>query len=518
MHLNYHFLKFLCPELQQELKGYTLLECFSQNKDELVMSFSEGNRSLYLRANLSPANTCLSFPEDYKRSKKNSVDLFGDAIGQTVDSIEVLPFERAFQMTFVSGKTFLFKLHGNRSNILYYHAYQEQPNLIFRNELKEDQNLLIDQLKNPLELTFSRFQELNGNAASFLPTLGKIPRSWLKKQGYIDSEIDEKWDLMQKLLDMLDAPLYHIVKEDDNYSLSMLPSDHSVFTTSSAITASNEYFKYAIVHQAFEKEKNGLVKNLEEQKRKTAAYLKKTREKLEALQNSASPSQTADVIMANLHQIPEGATEVELFDFYQNKNILLQLKKGVTPQKQAENLYRKSKNRKLELDQLNKNLSEKETFNEELDLLLLELESIEDFKALREFTKNQQISRIPKKQQENLPFKRFEYDGFEVLVGKSAKANDEMLRHFSWKDDLWLHAKDVSGSHVIIKFKAGHNIPKSIIERAAELAAFYSKNRNESLAPVIYTPCKYVRKVKGSAPGAVMVDKESVLMVVPKGP
>ena len=113
---------------------------------------------------------------------------------------------------------------------------------------------------------------------------------------------------------------------------------------------------------------------------------------------------------------------------------------------------------------------------------------------------------------------KLKQEGFEVLVGKSAKGNDEMLRNYAWKEDLWLHAKDVSGSHVLIKFKSGITFPKSVIERAAELAAYYSKNKNESLAAVIYTPSKYVRKVKGSAPGSVMVSKEDILLIPPKGP
>jgi len=518
MHLNYHFLKFLCPELHKKLKDFSLMECFSQNKDELVLGFTSVDSSMYIRANLSPANTCLSFPDDYKRSKRNSVDLFSHCIGQKVASIEVLPFERAFTLTFHSGNILLFKMHGNRSNILYYHSINELPSVIFRNELIEDNNLYINDLKNPLELTFSRFEKLEGNAASFLPTLGKIPRGWLKQQGYIDASLNRKWELMQEILDMLDTPLYSIIKDNDHYNLNLLPSENSVYATSEPIEAANEYFKYAIVHQAFDKEKNGLIKNLEDQKKKTSAYIKKTREKLEALQQSAAPSQTADIIMANLHQIPQGASEVELFDFYQNKNISIKMKKGVSPQKFAENLYRKSKNRKIELEQLGKNLSEKETYILELEAMLEDLRNLEDFKALREFAKHHHLAKDTKIQQENLPFKRFEHDGFELLVGKSAKANDEMLRYFSWKDDLWLHAKDVSGSHVIIKHKAGQTIPKATIERAAELAAYYSKNKNESLAPVIYTPCKYVRKVKGSAPGAVMVDRESVLMVSPKGP
>ncbi|WP_317172715.1 NFACT RNA binding domain-containing protein [Echinicola salinicaeni] len=494
------------------------MECFSQNKDEMVLGFAAEDYSLYIRANLSPSVTCLSFPEDYKRSKKNSVDLFPDIIGEKVTKVHPLAYERAMLINFESGKALLFKLHGNRSNIILYKDPTLPPSSVFRNELKEDQALLIKDLENPLDLSHEHFILLEGKAAAFLPTLGKIPRAWLKSKGYITAGIEEKWKLMQEVMDMLETPLFSITKENTQYALSLLPENNSIFSSIDPIEAANEYFRHAVVFQAFDREKKQISKTLEDQKKKTASYIKKTRTKLQDLEGSASPSQLADIIMANLHQIPLGTTEVELFDFYQNKNITVKIKKGSSPQKQAENLYRKSKNRKIELEQLHSNLSEKELLFLELEELLNELNEIQDFKSLRDFAKSNQINQKSQEQSVNLPFKRLELEGFEVLIGKSAKANDQMLRYYSWKDDLWLHAKDVSGSHVIIKFKSGQTIPKSTIERAAELAAFYSKNKNESLAPVIYTPCKYVRKVKGSPAGAVMVDKEKVIMVSPKGP
>jgi predicted ribosome quality control (RQC) complex YloA/Tae2 family protein len=70
---------------------------------------------------------------------------------------------------------------------------------------------------------------------------------------------------------------------------------------------------------------------------------------------------------------------------------------------------------------------------------------------------------------------------------------------------------------VVIKNQSGKKFPAPVIERAAELAAFYSKRKNDSLCPVIYTPKKFVRKPKGLPEGAVMVDKEDVVMVVAKG-
>ncbi|UCS95613.1 DUF814 domain-containing protein [Echinicola marina] len=518
MHLNYHFLKFLCPTLEQKLKGLDLLECFSQNKDEMVLGFAENDHSLYIRANLSPSVTCLSFPEDYKRSRKNSVDLFPDIIGEKVTKVQPLPHERAMLIHFDSDKVLLFKLHGSRSNILFYQDPKQSPSSIFRNELKEDQNLLIKNLEVQLDLSHEQFIALEGKAAAYLPTLGKIPRAWLKSNGYIGADMDKKWSLMQEVMDMLDTPLFSIIKENEQYSLSLLPEENSIFSSADPIEAANEYFRYAVVYQAFEREKTQITRTIDDLKKKTASYIKKTRSKLQELEESTAPSQLADIIMANLHQIPAGSTEIELFDFYQNQNITIKLKKGSSPQKQAENLYRKSKNRKIELEQLHKNLSEKELLFLELEELLAELNEIQDFKTLRDFAKHNQINQKKQEQSTNLPFKRLEIDDFEILIGKSAKANDQLLRYYSWKDDLWLHAKDVSGSHVIIKYKSGQTIPKSTIERAAELAAFYSKNKNESLAPVMYTPCKYVRKVKGSPAGAVMVDKEKVIMVSPKGP
>jgi len=93
-----------------------------------------------------------------------------------------------------------------------------------------------------------------------------------------------------------------------------------------------------------------------------------------------------------------------------------------------------------------------------------------------------------------------------------------MLRHHSWKDDLWLHAKDVAGSHVLIKQQAGKHVPPSVKEKAASLAAFYSKRKTDTLCPVIITARKYVRKSKDMVAGQVIVEKEEVILVEPQGP
>ena len=115
-----------------------------------------------------------------------------------------------------------------------------------------------------------------------------------------------------------------------------------------------------------------------------------------------------------------------------------------------------------------------------------------------------------------MPYHEFEYHGFKIWVGKNAVSNDQLTFKHSYKEDLWLHVRDVAGSHVIIKYQSGKPFPKNVIERAAQLAAYNSKRKNDSLCPVAYTPRKYVRKRKGDPAGAVIVEREEVIMVEPK--
>ncbi|MEX0882539.1 MAG: NFACT RNA binding domain-containing protein, partial [Cyclobacteriaceae bacterium] len=404
---------------------------------------------------LLPSNTCISFPENFKRSKKNNIDLFTELIGKKVDSVHLLSFERAFYLRFDSGQALLFKMHGSRSNILFFQNPGKYPDTVFRKELSDDLNIEINDLDNPLDLSERKFLELEGNASKFLPTLGKLPRAWLKEKGYLNADLSEKYILIKSVLALVESPLFSVIKDADKYFLTLLPVDTPLETTTDPIHAANLYYRHAVVTSAFEGLKTKTLKALSNQKQKTLNYIEKTREKLNSMENETPPNQVADLIMANLHQIPKGVENVVLFDFYRNENREIYLKRGITPQKQAEILYRKSKNRKIEVEKLLTNLAQKEGLLGEIEFQYEEIQNIDDFKTLTKTIKSENISYGKKENLPQPPFKKFEFEGFDILVGKSAKDNDELLRRYSWKDDLWLHAKDVSGSHVIIKQSSG---------------------------------------------------------------
>ena len=118
------------------------------------------------------------------------------------------------------------------------------------------------------------------------------------------------------------------------------------------------------------------------------------------------------------------------------------------------------------------------------------------------------------------PFRSFDLDDmWFVLVGRNNQENDELTFHASSPSDLWFHAQHVAGSHVILKSRGNPGAPPaSIIEATASIAAHFSKAKHNSLAPVIYTTRKYVRKFRGARPGQVVCEREKMVMVEPRLP
>ncbi|BFU93923.1 MAG: conserved protein of unknown function [Nitrospira sp.] len=116
--------------------------------------------------------------------------------------------------------------------------------------------------------------------------------------------------------------------------------------------------------------------------------------------------------------------------------------------------------------------------------------------------------------QRRRPFRRFiSTDGLPILVGRNARENDELTFGLANSDDLWLHARGVPGSHVVVRLEKGKDAPPATILDAATLALLYSDLKRSAKGEVIYTRRKWVRKVKNQAPGAVLVTREQSLTV-----
>jgi predicted ribosome quality control (RQC) complex YloA/Tae2 family protein len=513
MQNNYHFLRQLTPQLYSRLAGSVISECYSQEKAELIIRFETKEGSFHLRANLSAAFTCVSFPKDFQRARKNSVDLFTEVIGHRVMGIEQHEHDRSFTLKLSHDLSLLFKLHGNRSNIMLYSASVQTD--LFRTSLSADRELQADKLNRGMDTSYEAFIRNQERLPSLYFTLGKVPWLYLNNQGFAGMDVAARWSALQAMLALLENPRYYITALEGNLTFSLLPVGMIQREFSDPLLAVTEFAQRYRSLEGFDLEYTRLESWLRKKLVQTGDAQERARTRLASLETYDRFKVWADLLMANLHVVPDG-DRIVLPNFY-NSNLPeeIRIQKDLPLQKNAALFYAKSKKQQIEVKHLEALILQKQN---ELKLLRDDMELLArttEVKGIRTLA-----SRHPMKadsdEMEIVPYHESGFMGFRILIGKNAQANDLLLQRFAYKDDLWLHAKDVAGSHVLIKHQAGKVIPKPVIERAAELAAWYSKRKTDTLCPVSVTPRKFVRKRKGDPAGAVVVERETVIMVTPR--
>lgn len=533
MQTNYYFLRQLSLKLHEQLKGLVLAECFSQEKDELVLGFcTDGKqwkhrREFYIKAVIRPDFVCLNFPDEFRRASRNSIDLFSELIDLHVVGVRQFLNERAFAIEFEQGFTLLFKLFGNRSNLILFQGIAVKD--LFHSKLLADNNLKINELDRPIDQSYEAFVRANYDYKKLFPTWGKYlapqPLSLQEKGDFLPLSLPERglggevnWQDIQRILTQLANPTYYLTNLNHQPTLALLPIGEVQKTFTDPLIASNEFYYAYTKISAIEQEKGHIIRVLQKRIAKTSAYIEHQYNKLDSLEDEVKHEEIGHILMANLHEIPEKAEAVALYDFYREKPILIKLKAEFSPQKNAENYYRKGKNEKIEIEKLSENIEQKEQEVVELKGHLQTIEQIENLKYFRKYLKDNQLESQEKEvQTPKQLFRNVEFMGFQFLIGRNAKNNDLLTQRYARKEDLWLHARDVAGSHVIIRHQTGKKFPNPVIERAAQLAAYYSKRKTDSLCPVIVTPRKYIRKTRDLAAGQVIVEKEDVIMVEPMG-
>jgi predicted ribosome quality control (RQC) complex YloA/Tae2 family protein len=517
VHNNYYLLRQLIKELKPLLTNGIISECFTQNKEELMLRIELQGNSFFMKANLQPAFSCLSFPKEFHRAKRNSVDLFQACIGLTIENIREFKNERSFALQLSQHYVLLFKMHANRSNILLFK--EEKCVALFRNNLEADENLVLSKLDRDIDWTEAGFLSNHSALKQHYFTLGKLVWAALESEGFSTFDKERQWLRLNELKKQLENPTYYISRWKNSLVLSLIPFGDVLKKELSAIEALNYFSREFLQSQGFERDKQVTLRQLEGSISNAKNYITKSRVKLHEVEYDQHYQQWGDLLMANLHTIKQGQEVATVLDFYNGDRPLeLKLKRELSAQKNAEVFYRKAKNRQIEIDRLKKAIQQKEKEKENTEQKLKQVEAVIDLKELRKITQSVVSTAVKKENAAPLPYHEFTYQGFVIWVGRNAQANDVLTLKFSYKEDLWLHAKDVAGSHVLIKHQAGKAFPKEVIERAAELAAYNSKRKTDSLAPVAFTPKKFVRKRKGDPAGTVVVEKEEVILVQPSLP
>ena len=234
--------------------------------------------------------------------------------------------------------------------------------------------------------------------------------------------------------------------------------------------------------------------------------------------------QLGDIVTANLHRIQKGQTLLEAEDFYDENMPIIQIPLSVTlsPQQNAAKFYKDYTRMKNAEKELTRQLQLGETELNYLLSVLDELNRATSEQELEEIRQELQQGGYIKAdsgkkriKQSKLPPMRFEStDGVPIFVGRNNRQNDELTFKLARKDDIWLHAQKVHGSHVIIAC-GGKPVPDDTITQAAQLAAYYAEATGGQNIPVDVTPVKQVKKPAGGKPGMVIYHTYRTVIVNP---
>ena len=247
------------------------------------------------------------------------------------------------------------------------------------------------------------------------------------------------------------------------------------------------------------------------------------REELKISENKDEKRIIGDLISANLYNIKKGMEAISLTNFYSETQemIRVELDPRLTPAQNAQryyNEYRKADNafKKLQIliEQGEKELLYIDSVFDLVSRTTNENELLEIKLELAEqgYIKH---STVKKQMSQKLSYQKYmSSDGFVILSGKNNKQNDTLTLKDADKKDLWFHAHNIPGSHVVI-FAGGKDIPDLTIEEAAVIAAYNSKAREAAKVPVDYTEIKNVKKPNGAKPGMVIYDVYNTAFVNP---
>ena len=262
-----------------------------------------------------------------------------------------------------------------------------------------------------------------------------------------------------------------------------------------------------------------LIRRVENELEKNRKKLVKQEEELLATENAEEFRQKGELLTTFLHQVPNDQDQVELDNYYTGEKIIISLDKALTPNQNAQRYFK----RYQKLKEAVKHLT---SLIEETRATILYLESVEtalaqasltEIAEIREeliqtgFIRRRQREKIQKRQK---PEKYLATDGQTIiLVGRNNLQNDELTFKMAKKDELWFHAKDIPGSHVVI---TGNLQPSDEVKTdAAELAAYFSKARLSNLVQVDMIETRKLNKPTGGKPGFVTYTGQKTLRVTP---
>ncbi len=248
-------------------------------------------------------------------------------------------------------------------------------------------------------------------------------------------------------------------------------------------------------------------------------------DRLQQSDNAEAYREKGDLLMAYLHEWQPGMDAITLADFTTGKPVKIALDPDKNAVQNAQKLYKqhqKLKRSRIAIEPLLAEVQAEIDYLEQVELAISQIDfyqNSQDLSALEEIRDELiQQGYLPdpdRRSQNSTPvtdFRRYlSPSGFEILIGRNNRQNDQLSFRLAGDYDLWFHPQEIAGSHVLLRLSPGAVADDADLQYTADLTAYYSRGRQSEQVPVVYTKPKYVYKPKGAKPGMVVYKHERVI-------
>lgn len=564
-------------ELNKKLLGGKIDKVYQPENDEVVLHIRNNKENFKLVLSCSASNPRVYLANNYKKENPINAPMFCMLFrkyiqGGNIVNISQIGFERIIKISVESfdelkektTKDIIIEIMGRHSNIILTHSLDNKiidsakrippsvsrvrqilPGQTYVLPPKQDKLNPIDEVS--LNLFVDTLTSFNGPIfkAIYSKFLGVSPviakeicfRANIDENTLIDeissNDISKVYKEFHNLFKFINDNMYNpsmVIDESIDKVLDFSCINLSQFSNLSIINDDSiskileNYYATKDIKDRIHQRSSDLRKSISIKLDRLYNKLNKQEKELIESENAEIYKIKGELITSYIYMIEKGMESVEVANFYdpEYKNITISLNPNFTPSENAQKYFKKYNKMKTAKKEITSQIEiTKEEINY-LENIILSIENCENLAELMDI--REELSKVGYlraknniKKETKLTTKPHEFissNGFKILVGKNNKQNDNLTLKIASNEDIWMHTKNIPGSHVIIKTE-GKEVPDETIFEGAMLAAFFSKSKMSSQVPVDYTKKKNVKKPNGSKPGMVIYETNSTIYVTP---
>jgi predicted ribosome quality control (RQC) complex YloA/Tae2 family protein len=535
MYKNYFFLNRFVLEANLVLQDSVFYSVFTQEKDKLIIQCRNSKIEKFIEISVEPGSPYITLKNDLHRAKKNTINFFDEYLPSKLLTILISNSDRVIKFILDSGEIFL-TIRGKYSNIIF---ISKDGKVEYFKNMPEDfiEEHFIREMKTSVFINSFNIPNLNIpikndvwlEIKSLFPFIGKEILLEAKFRCRSD-RIEDIVAVINNIINEISAAKPVVISDSRTGQLIIGFETFHIFTGNEinvfddVVSAFNYYLSKHYYTRQIETKKKIISKHLDKELHKLSNKLNALKTAIDKGSKEVEYKKYGDLLLININSIRNGMDSIDVRDIFLDDNLIfIKLEAALPPKKNIDRYFEKAKNNKIRLEkskELYKISSDQFNKLKLLEEKLSYANTIEDYNYLMKELKIKETETSKKDADISIKFKHYLIEGkYNVYVGKDSRNNDLLTMKFAKQNDYWFHARKVPGSHVVLRVENKKEaMPKSILSKAASLAAYHSKAKTSGLAPVSFAQKKFILKKKGMDAGEVAMLKEDVLIVKPEIP